>query len=106
MEGSVRLGPAERKRVMEVYRGHPDPKVRQRARIVLLSPDGWRWSCLVSALYCSRGVTRSRSSDTWRTCGHGKKEPRAATPQKVHTARTSLRSHREKSLGGEESNYP
>jgi putative transposase len=53
MDGSVSLGRAERKRLLEVYRKHPDPAVRQRAHVVLLLADGWSWSSIVSVLYCS-----------------------------------------------------
>lgn len=61
MEGSVALGRAERKRLMEVYRKHPDPEVRRRAHMLLLLSDGWSWSCIESALYCS-----SRTIDRWK----------------------------------------
>lgn len=61
MDGSVSLGPAERKRLMEMYRRHPDPAVRQRAHIVLLLSDGRSWSWIESALYCSR-----RTMDRWK----------------------------------------
>lgn len=61
MEGSVSLGPAERKRLMEMYRKHPNPAVRQRALIVLLLADGRSWSFIESALYCSR-----RTIDRWK----------------------------------------
>lgn len=37
-----------------MYRKHPDPMVRQRAHMVLLLLDGWSWSDMESALYCSR----------------------------------------------------
>jgi transposase len=61
MEGSFAPGPAERKRLMEMYRRHPDPAVRQRALIVLLLADGRSWSFIESALYCSR-----RTIDRWK----------------------------------------
>lgn len=61
MDGSVSLGPAGRKRLMAMYRRHPDPAVRQRAHIVLLLSDGWSWSSVESALYCSR-----RTIDRWK----------------------------------------
>jgi putative transposase len=61
MDGSVSLGPAERKRLLEMYRKHPDPAVRQRAHIVLLLVDGWSWSWIESTLYCSR-----RTIDRWK----------------------------------------
>ena len=50
MEGIVGLGPAGRKRLMEMYRRHPDPAVRRRAHIVLLLGDGGSWSWVQSAL--------------------------------------------------------
>jgi transposase len=46
---------------MEMYRRHPDPAVRQRAHIVLLLADGWSWSWIEAALYCSR-----RTIDRWK----------------------------------------
>lgn len=61
MDGSVSLGPAGRKRLMEMYRRHPDPAVRHRAHIVLLLSDGRSWSWIESALYCSR-----RTIDRWK----------------------------------------
>jgi len=61
MEGSVSLGPAGRKRLMEVFRKHPDPQVRRRAHIVLLLADGRPWSLIEAMLYCS-----SRTIDRWR----------------------------------------
>jgi transposase len=53
MEGSVSLGRAERKRLMELYRKHPDPAIRQRAHMVLLLDDGRSWSDITKILYCS-----------------------------------------------------
>jgi len=61
MDGSLALGPTERKRLMEVYRKHSDPEVRRRAHIVLLLSDGWSWVSIASALYCS-----SRTIDRWK----------------------------------------
>lgn len=61
MDGSVSLGPAGRKSLMEMYRRHPDPAVRHRAHIVLLLADGRSWSWIESALYCSR-----RTIDRWK----------------------------------------
>lgn len=54
MDGIVSRGPAGRKQLMEMYRKHPDPAVRQRALMVLLLWDGRSWSFIESALYCSR----------------------------------------------------
>jgi len=54
MDGNLAWGPGERKRLLEMYRKHPDPAVRQRAHMVLLLGDGWSWSDVESALYCSR----------------------------------------------------
>ncbi len=54
MDGSFAAGPAGRKRLLEMYRRHPDPAVRQRAHMMLLLADGWSWSQVESALYCSR----------------------------------------------------
>jgi len=61
MEGSVSLGPAEHKRLMDVYRKHPDPEVRRRAHILLLLADGRPWSLIAAMLYCS-----SRTIDRWK----------------------------------------
>ena len=61
MDGIVSLGPAERKKLMEMYRRHPDPAVRRRAHIVLLLADGRSWSLIESVLYCSR-----RTIDRWK----------------------------------------
>jgi transposase len=54
MDGIVSLGPAGRKRLMEMYRKHPDPAVRQRAHMMLLLEDGRSWSEVESVMYCSR----------------------------------------------------
>jgi len=61
MEGSVSPGPAERKRLMEMFRKHPDPEVRRRAHIVLLLADGRSWSLIAGMLYCS-----TRTIGRWR----------------------------------------
>ncbi|MBU1693424.1 MAG: IS630 family transposase [Verrucomicrobia bacterium] len=61
MDGSLSPGPAGRKSLMNLYRKHPEPAVRQRAHIVLLLCDGWSWSEIESALYCSR-----RTIDRWK----------------------------------------
>jgi len=61
MDGSLAWGPAERKRLMEIYRKHPDPEVRRRAHIVLLLSDGWSWASITAALYCS-----TRTIDRWK----------------------------------------
>lgn len=53
MEGSISLGRAERKRLLELYRKHPDPAVRKRGHMVLLLADGHPWSLIVTVLYCS-----------------------------------------------------
>lgn len=61
MDGSVSLGRSERKRVMALFRTHPDPDVRRRTHIVLLLADGRSWSTIASTLYCS-----SRTIDRWK----------------------------------------
>ena len=53
MEGSISLGRAEGKRLLELYRRHPDPAVRKRGHMVLLLADGHPWSLIVTVLYCS-----------------------------------------------------
>lgn len=54
MEGSFALGPAERKRLLEMYRSDADPAMRQRAHMIWLLADGWSWLDVASVMYCSR----------------------------------------------------
>lgn len=61
MDGSLALGPAERKRLMAMFRKHPDPEVRRRAQMVLWLEDGWTWSQVAAGQYCS-----SRTIDRWK----------------------------------------
>lgn len=53
MDGSVSLGRAERKRLMDMYRKHADPAIRQRAHMMLLLDDRRSWSDITKILYCS-----------------------------------------------------
>jgi len=62
MDGSLALGPAERKRLMAMFRKHPDPEVRRRAQMVLWLADGWTWSQVAAGQYCS-----SRTIDRWKS---------------------------------------
>src|SRR3972149_7947585 len=62
MDGSLALGPAERKRLMATFRKHPDPEVRRRAQMVLWLADGWTWSQVAAGQYCS-----SRTIDRWKS---------------------------------------
>lgn len=60
MEGSVSAGPTERKRLLWMYRKHPDPEVRRRAQMILWLADGWTWSEVATGQFCS-----SRTIDRW-----------------------------------------
>jgi transposase len=53
MDGSIALGRAQRKRLLDLYRKDPDPCVRLRAHIVLLLSDGQAWSLIGAVLFCS-----------------------------------------------------
>lgn len=53
MDGSIALGRAERKALMEHYRRNPSPAVRLRAHIVLLLAAGYPWSQISAMLFCS-----------------------------------------------------
>ena len=53
MDGSVSLGRAERKRLLEMYRRSPDPAVRLRSHIVLLLAEGQTWATIAAVLFCS-----------------------------------------------------
>lgn len=61
MDGSVSLGRAERKQLLEWYRRSSDPAVRLRSHIVLLLADGHSWSLICAMLYCS-----TRTIARWR----------------------------------------
>ena len=61
MEGSVSLGRAERKRLLEGYRRSPEPAVRLRAHIILLLGTGYPWALIAAMLFCS-----SRTIDRWK----------------------------------------
>src|ERR1051326_7397034 len=50
---SVRLSAADRNALLGLYRSDPDPQVRQRAHILLLLGDGYRWATIVAVLYTS-----------------------------------------------------
>ncbi len=60
MDGNVSCGPAERKRLLGMYRKHPDPDVRRRAQMILWLADGWTWSQVTAGQYSS-----SRTIDRW-----------------------------------------
>ena len=53
MDGSVSLGRADRKRLLEIYRRSPDSAVRLRAHIILLLSDGFAWATIAAVLFCS-----------------------------------------------------
>jgi putative transposase len=53
MDGSVSLGRAERKRLLDLYRRSPVPAVRLRSHIVLLLAEGLSWAMITTVLFCS-----------------------------------------------------
>jgi putative transposase len=53
MDGSVSLGRADRKRLLDFYRRSPDSAVRLRAHIILLLSDGFAWATIAAVLLCS-----------------------------------------------------
>jgi putative transposase len=55
MDGTIALGPSQRKRLLAVCRGATaaDPQVRLRAHIILLLADGHAWSLIGAVLFCS-----------------------------------------------------
>src|SRR5436305_15336415 len=53
MDGSIVLVGGQRKRLLELYRKEPDPAVRLRAHLILLLADGYAWSLIAAALFCS-----------------------------------------------------
>jgi transposase len=53
MDGSIALGRAQRKRLLDLYRRDPDPCVRLRAHIILLLSEGHAWSLVCAVLFCS-----------------------------------------------------
>jgi putative transposase len=53
MDGSVSLGRADRKRLLEFWRRSPDSAVRLRAHIILLLADGCTWATIAAVLFCS-----------------------------------------------------
>ena len=53
MDGSIVLGPGQRKRLLAVYRKEPDPQVRLRAHVILLLSEGHAWSLVAAVLFCS-----------------------------------------------------
>jgi putative transposase len=61
MDGTITLGWRERKRMLDVFRSHPDPAVCKRAQIILLLAAGWSWSQVKTAMFCS-----SRTIDRWQ----------------------------------------
>jgi putative transposase len=70
MDGSIVLGPGQRKRLLTICRGkeeHP-ANVRLRAHIVLLLADGHAWSLIATVLFCS-SATISRWQKHFRKKG-------------------------------------
>ena len=55
MDGSIVLGPGQRKRLLAICRGKEEQpaNVRLRAHIILLLSDGQAWSLIATVLFCS-----------------------------------------------------
>ena len=55
MDGTIALGPGQRKRLLAVCRGQTvaDPQARLRAHIILLLADGHDYALICAVLYCS-----------------------------------------------------
>ncbi len=53
MAGSIRVTPTEHQALLEQYRKGSDPRVRLRARIVLLLAQGYSWAVIAGVLFCS-----------------------------------------------------
>lgn len=60
MKRSLDLTPEQRTRLIDLYRGCPDPEVRFRSHILLLLGDGHTWVTVATLLFCS-----SRTIDRW-----------------------------------------
>ena len=60
MKRSLDLTADQRTRLLDLYRGCPDPEVRSRSPILLLLGDGHTWVTVATLLYCS-----SRTIDRW-----------------------------------------
>ena len=60
MKRSLDLTADQRIRLLDLYRGAPDPEVRFRSHILLLLGDGHTWVSVATLLYCS-----SRTIDRW-----------------------------------------
>lgn len=58
----IRLRPDQRKSLERKRKSHPDPRVRRRAGIVLMSDDGWA----VADICTATGVTRATVANTRR----------------------------------------
>ena len=54
MDGSIVLGPGQRKRLLAICRGKEEQpaNVRLRAHIILLLSDGQAWSLIATVLFC------------------------------------------------------
>ncbi len=60
MKRGLVLTPDQRTRLLDLYRGCPDPEVRFRSHILLLLSGGHTWVTVATLLYCS-----SRTIDRW-----------------------------------------
>ncbi len=60
MKRSLDLTAEQRTRLLDLYRGCPDPEVRFRSHILLLLGEGHTWVTVATLLYCS-----SRTIDRW-----------------------------------------
>ena len=71
MDGSIVLGPGQRKRLLEIYRGGKElhhSQVRLRAHIVLLLSEGRAWALIADMLFCST-ATIARWKDRFEAGG-------------------------------------
>ena len=60
MKHSLDLTAEQRLRLLDLYRGAPDPEVRFRSHVLLLLGEGHTWATVATLLYCS-----SRTIDRW-----------------------------------------
>src|SRR3954464_13457854 len=75
MKPSLDPTPEQRARLLDLYRGCPDPEVRFRSHILLLLSDGHTWVTVATLLYCSsrtidRWVKRSHAEGVEAVAGH------------------------------------
>jgi transposase len=61
LTSTISISADERKTLLHHLRRHQDPQLRLRAHIILLLADGYTWSLICAALYCS-----SRTVARWK----------------------------------------